>query len=136
MVEKLEDNVFLDPLSRLGNLRDNVNRVNSWECSVIVHHLTVHHLTPDDAAAVRDISERVYAGINSSWSESSFLDLLAKFPDGQIAIKNHDQIVAFAFSLIVDYDKYGDDHTYDEITGDFTFETDSFDRNRVGDITE
>lgn len=88
-----------------------------------IHNITVHRLTAEDAQAVREISERVYAGINSSWSEESFVDLVTKFPEGQIAIKNHDQIVAFAFSLIVDYDKYGDNHTYDEITGDFTFST-------------
>ena len=32
-------------------------------------------------------------------------------------------VVAAAFSVIVDYDKFGDQHTYDEITGDSNLTT-------------
>ncbi|MGJ8697848.1 MAG: GNAT family N-acetyltransferase [Verrucomicrobiaceae bacterium] len=87
------------------------------------HQLMVRPLRPEDAADVRRISESVYARINSSWSEKSFLELVGKFPEGQVGVENHGVIIAFAFSLIVDYDKYGDNHTYDGITGDFTFST-------------
>jgi predicted amidohydrolase/ribosomal protein S18 acetylase RimI-like enzyme len=87
------------------------------------HSLLVRPLRPGDAADVRRISETVYARINSSWTEQSFLELIEKFPEGQIGVENHGEIIAFAFSLIVDYDKYGDSHTYDQITGNFTFST-------------
>src|SRR5690606_1804937 len=46
-----------------------------------------------------------------------------RFPEGQIGVENHGKIVAFAFALIVDYQKFGDSHTYDQITGGFTFST-------------
>ena len=88
-----------------------------------VHNITVERLTVQDAQAVRELSKRVYARINASWSETAFTDLIKKFPEGQIAIKNHDEVVAFAFSLIVQYDNYGDNHTYKEITGNYTFST-------------
>jgi hypothetical protein len=75
-----------------------------------IHNLTVERITADDAPAVRKLSERIYARINSSWSEKSFIELIGKFPEGQIVVKNHEEVVAFAFSLIVDYDKYGASH--------------------------
>lgn len=88
-----------------------------------IHQLAVRPLRPEDAADVSRISQGLYARINSSWSEEAFLRLLKRFPEGQIGVENHGKIVAFAFALIVDYQKFGDSHTYDQITGGFTFST-------------
>jgi predicted amidohydrolase/GNAT superfamily N-acetyltransferase len=57
------------------------------------------------------------------WKEHHIQSLLEKFPEGQICISVNGKIVGSALSIIVDYDKFGDDHTYREITGNFTFET-------------
>ncbi len=88
-----------------------------------IHQLGVRPLRRDDADDVQRISGALYARINSSWSKSDFLRLLEKFPDGQIGVENDGRIVAFALSIIVDYRKFGDDHTYSQITGGFTFST-------------
>lgn len=88
-----------------------------------IHNLAVRPLRPEDAADIRRISEKLYARINSSWSEASFLNLLRIFPEGQIGVENHGKIVAFAFALIIDYKKFGDNHTYSQITGGLTFST-------------
>lgn len=85
--------------------------------------LSVRRLRAEDAADIHRISAAVYAGIDSSWTEKSYRHLLSIFPQGQIGVENHGRIVAFAFSLVIDYDKYGDDHTYDEITGNMSFST-------------
>lgn len=87
------------------------------------HQLGVRPLRKEDATDIRRISESLYARIHSSWSESSFLRLLEIFPEGQIGIEDHGRIVAFALAIIVDYEKFGDIHTYDQITGGFTFST-------------
>jgi hypothetical protein len=50
--------------------------------------------------------------------EKKFRAQLATFPDGQICIEDHGRVVAAAFALVVDYDKFGDHHTYGQITGD------------------
>jgi len=60
----------------------------------------------------------VYPDIGGAWPEKKFRAQLSTFPEGQICIEDHGEVVAAAFSLIVDYDKFGDYHTYDEITGD------------------
>jgi predicted amidohydrolase/GNAT superfamily N-acetyltransferase len=56
--------------------------------------------------------------------------LLDIFPDGQIAILVDGKVVGTALTLVIDYDKFGDDHTYEEITGNYTFDT----HNPKGDI--
>jgi predicted amidohydrolase/ribosomal protein S18 acetylase RimI-like enzyme len=87
------------------------------------HKIIVRMLRPEDAAEVAGISQTVYKKIGASWEESQFRRLIEIFPDGQIGVEDNGKIVAFACSLIVDYDKYGDKHTYMEITGDFQFTT-------------
>ncbi len=60
---------------------------------------------------------------NSYWEQDQIKSLIKLFPEGQVVIKVNNQIAGCALSLIVDYRKYGDNHTYDEITGGSTFTT-------------
>jgi len=57
------------------------------------------------------------------WREHHIQSLLEKFPEGQVCVLVNDKIVGSALSIIVNYEDFGDDHTYRQITGDFTFET-------------
>jgi len=65
--------------------------------------------------------------LNAYWEEEHIKSLIRAFPEGQVVIKVNDQIAGAAFSIIVDYDKFDDHHTYKEITGDYTFNTHSSD---------
>ena len=87
------------------------------------HQIVVRPLTPADAASVSDISQRLYSVINASWTSAQFLRLLRTFPEGQIGVEDNGRLVAFAFSLVVDYALYGDEHSYRDITGGFQFTT-------------
>jgi GNAT superfamily N-acetyltransferase len=58
---------------------------------------------------------------NPYWEEHEIKILLDKFPEGQAVIKVNNQIAGCALSLIVDYKKFGDKHTYKQITGGYTF---------------
>lgn len=49
--------------------------------------------------------------------------LINRFPEGQIVIKADGVVVGCALSIIVKYDKFGDQHTYQQITGNYTFKT-------------
>lgn len=60
---------------------------------------------------------------DSHWLEDQIRNLLKIFPDGQICVLVNEKVVGCALSLIVDYDKYGDDHNYNQITGNDTFST-------------
>jgi|TARA_R110002096_G_scaffold168798_7_gene340077 predicted amidohydrolase/GNAT superfamily N-acetyltransferase len=82
------------------------------------HKLSLRHLELTDWADLKAIMDLVYPALGGAWPEKKFIAQLATFPEGQICIEDHGKVVAAAFSVIVDYDKFGDHHTYDEITGD------------------
>jgi len=64
------------------------------------------------------------------WSPQAIQNLITRFPEGQIVIKVGGVVVGCALSIIVDYRKFGDDHTYKQITGNYTFNT----HDRKGDV--
>ena len=59
------------------------------------------------------------------WSEEHILKLLRIFPQGQMAVMIDGKVAGCSLSIIVKYDLFDDDHTYREITGDYTFDTHS-----------
>jgi predicted amidohydrolase/GNAT superfamily N-acetyltransferase len=67
---------------------------------------------------------------NPYWSEKNIKTLIKKFPEGQVVIKVNNKVAGCALSIIVDYDKFDDHHTYLDITGNYTFNT----HNIQGDV--
>lgn len=57
------------------------------------------------------------------WRRRQVSRLLKVFPEGQMAVEVNGRVVACALAIIVDYDQFGDTHTYDEITGNESFST-------------
>lgn len=64
-----------------------------------------------------------YKGWETYWSEKSIEKLIEIFPDGQICVLVDNKVVGTALSIIVDYERFGDNHTYSQITGNYTFST-------------
>ncbi len=80
-------------------------------------------LTLSDYNDLRDSMQQAYDTLGQIWSKNSIERLLKLFPEGQLCIAVDDKVVACSLSLIVDYDEYGDKHTYKNITGDYSFST-------------
>ena len=59
----------------------------------------------------------------SYWKEHQIQALINKFPDGQVVIKVNNNIAGCALSIIVDYDSISQNHSYKDITGNYTFNT-------------
>jgi predicted amidohydrolase/GNAT superfamily N-acetyltransferase len=57
------------------------------------------------------------------WKEKDIRKLIKIFPQGQLAVVVDDVVVGSALSIIVKYELFGDDHTYEEITGRYSFDT-------------
>lgn len=57
------------------------------------------------------------------WSETAIENLVKKFKEGQFVVLADGKVVGSSFSLVVKYDDYGDNHTYAQITGNYTFST-------------
>jgi predicted amidohydrolase/ribosomal protein S18 acetylase RimI-like enzyme len=84
----------------------------------IMHHLHLRIVTMNDYNDIKEIMDRVYSNAGGSWTRKELKSMVKYFPQGQICIEDNGKVVAAAFSLIVDYSKFGDSHTYKEITGD------------------
>ena len=56
--------------------------------------------------------------MDGAWSREQFASQIARFPEGQICIEDNGKVVAATISLIVDYGRHGDRHTYNQIIGD------------------
>lgn len=93
-------------------MSENISTENSE------HKLSLRNLRIEDYADLKSIMDVLYPGMGGAWPEKKLRAQLSVFPEGQICIENHGKVIAAAFSLIVDYEKFGDHHTYDEITGD------------------
>ena len=81
------------------------------------HKLILRNLQPSDYPDVQRITTAVYHSAGGALPEKKFLSILKTFPEGQICIEYDGKVIAAAFAVVVDYDKFGDKHTYMEITG-------------------
>ncbi len=86
--------------------------------------IEVRNLTVEDYQQLKESMIQAYASMGGQyWQEKALERLISKFPEGQICVALNDKVVGCALSLIVDYRKFGDNHTYQQITGSYTFET-------------
>jgi ribosomal protein S18 acetylase RimI-like enzyme len=84
----------------------------------------LRNLRLDDYDDIAKAMEIAYSGIEETdWKYSQIKKLLAIFPEGQICVEVNGKVVACALSIIVDYSKFGDSHTYLQITGNHKFDT-------------
>jgi len=68
--------------------------------------------------------KRTYSdGSDVFWSHKQIEKLIRIFPEGQVVTVVDNKIVGCALSIIVDYDRVKNDHTYDSVTGQETFNT-------------
>jgi predicted amidohydrolase/GNAT superfamily N-acetyltransferase len=86
------------------------------------NHVEVRHLTKQDMHELKSASADVYQIEKlNAWDDIALDALLTRFPDGQICVCVDGKVVGCALSLIIDYTKFGDEHTYDEITAKMKF---------------
>jgi predicted amidohydrolase/ribosomal protein S18 acetylase RimI-like enzyme len=83
----------------------------------VEHKLNLRNITMNDYDQIKEIMDLVYSNAGGAWTKKELKSQLSYFPEGQICIEDNGKLVAAAFSLIVDYSEYGDNHTYKEITG-------------------
>ncbi|MEJ2668994.1 MAG: GNAT family N-acetyltransferase [Gammaproteobacteria bacterium] len=83
-----------------------------------LHHLELRNLELSDYADIKQLMDEVYANLGGAWPLKKFETQLKTFPEGQLCIVDKGKVIAAALSVIVDYEQFGDKHTYEEITGD------------------
>ena len=89
-----------------------------------IENIELHYLSHDDYDQLKEAMIETYHTMpDSYWREKHVDALIDKFPEGQVVIKVNGQLAGCAFSIIVDYRRFGDAHTYKEVTDDFRFNT-------------
>lgn len=91
-------------------------------------NIELTYLSINDYQELKDTMIDSYTSMpDSYWKAHHIEALINRFPEGQVVIKVNDQIAGCALSIIVDYAKFDDHHTYREITGNYSFTTHSYD---------
>ncbi|MDD3131907.1 MAG: GNAT family N-acetyltransferase [Bacteroidales bacterium] len=86
--------------------------------------IEARHLKLEDYYDLRKAMEKAYFGSSDDyWERRDISRLLDVFPEGQLCIAVNNKVVALALSIIIDYSKFGDNHTYNQITANDTFTT-------------
>ncbi len=89
-----------------------------------IDNIELVYLKIEDYEEIKNAMIEAYSNMpNAYWKEHHIKSLIAKFQDGQVAIKVDGELAGCALSIIVDYSKIDDKHTYNEITGNYTFNT-------------
>ena len=89
-----------------------------------IENIELQFLTIDDYQQLKTAMIEAYSTMpNSYWGEETIESLIKKFPEGQVVIKVNGQLAGCALSIIVDYDEFDRPHTYNEVTGNYTFDS-------------
>jgi predicted amidohydrolase/GNAT superfamily N-acetyltransferase len=96
-----------------------------------IENIELQYLTIEDYKELKSAMIEAYSSMpDSYWKEPHIQSLIDKFPEGQVIIKINNQLAGCALSIILDYDKFDEHHTYKEITGNYTFDT----HDKEGDV--
>jgi len=93
--------------------------------------IELRYLTLEDYEALKNATIQSYGGMdNNYWKLEEIGRLLEIFPEGQVVIVVDGEIAGCALSLIVDFKKLGEKHTYKDVVGDASFSV----HNPKGDV--
>ncbi len=89
-----------------------------------IENIELVFLKMSDYEDLKNAMKEAYSNMPESyWKEHHIKTLIDKFPEGQVGLKVDGELAGCALSIIVDYSKFDDKHTYQEITGAYTFNT-------------
>ena len=87
-----------------------------------IENIELKYLTVDDFEELKAATLESYGGVlDSYWKKDHIQKLTTMFPEGQVVIKIDGNLAGCALSLIVDYDKIDDNHTYSDIISGESF---------------
>ncbi len=91
-----------------------------------IGRVELRQLNIDDFEELKKSSDEAYADWpEEQWNIKEIRKLLKIFPEGQVAVVVDGVVVGSALSIIIKYELFGDDHTYEEITGKGSYNTHS-----------
>jgi predicted amidohydrolase/GNAT superfamily N-acetyltransferase len=89
-----------------------------------IQNVELKYLTLGDYEELKQVMIKAYPSLSDAyWKEHHIQNLLDIFPEGQIVMKVDGKLAGCALTIIVNFDEFEDQHTYQEITGKYTFNT-------------
>ncbi|UPQ80409.1 bifunctional GNAT family N-acetyltransferase/carbon-nitrogen hydrolase family protein [Flavobacterium azooxidireducens] len=96
-----------------------------------IKKIELRNLQIEDYKELKNSMMEAYSELeNSYWKEHHIEKLLSIFPEGQLVVLVDGKVVGSALSLIIDYRKVIANHTYAQITGNYSFDT----HNQEGEV--
>jgi len=91
-----------------------------------IDNIELKYLDINDYQELKETMIQSYSSMPEAyWKEEQIESLIEKFKEGQVVIKINGILAGCALSIIVDYDDFSDNHTYKEITQNYTFNSHS-----------
>ncbi|PJB11268.1 MAG: carbon-nitrogen hydrolase [Flavobacteriales bacterium CG_4_9_14_3_um_filter_40_17] len=89
-----------------------------------INNIALEYLSINDYLELKEVMIDAYHNMpNSFWQAKHIQKLIDLFPEGQIAIKIDGKLAGCTLAIIIDYIDLEDEHTYREVTGDYSFST-------------
>ncbi|MCB0760318.1 MAG: bifunctional GNAT family N-acetyltransferase/carbon-nitrogen hydrolase family protein [Flavobacteriales bacterium] len=87
-----------------------------------IESVELSYLQLEDYQELKTVMVDAYQSMPEAyWKEEHIQTLLKKFPEGQVVLKVNGLLAGCALSLIIDEDQFEENHTYREITANYTF---------------
>lgn len=80
-----------------------------------VVRLTTCNLSVDQYPEIKALMDEAYPGLGGAWPLHTLARLIKQFPEGQIGILDEGKVVGIALSVQVDYARFSNPHTYEDI---------------------
>lgn len=89
-----------------------------------IDNIELTYLSIDDYEELKQVMIESYSTMpDLLWDAEHIEKLIKIFPEGQVVIKINEKIAGCALCIIVDYNKFENNYTYDDLTANDTFET-------------
>ncbi|HPJ62220.1 carbon-nitrogen hydrolase family protein [Lentimicrobium sp.] len=91
-----------------------------------IENIEIFFLKPGNYEEIKNVMIESYSNMPGAyWKPHHIQKLVELFPDGQVGIRIDGELAGCALSIIVNSSKFGEKHTYREVTGNYTFNTHS-----------
>ncbi len=80
-------------------------------------HLKIAEIKKKDYPQLKTLMDRVYVSLGGAWSKTTINTLIDSFPEGQIALFDHDKLIGMVLTMRVNYQRFSNPHTYDDLLG-------------------
>lgn len=93
--------------------------------------IELRNLKFQDYLGLKTAMKEAYSQIGGTyWQADSIESLLNLFPEGQLCVLVNNEVAASALSIIIDSEQLDEEHTYKQVTGNYSFDT----HNPDGDV--